>query len=279
MEKTKWNGREASGWTSRRTRGSGNAGFRQTTHPHGARRAILRRFRGKRYGEPDRFVIGGTPSVFCNFIFCAGLTTLADCGPTAPCLSPQCRREFSETFPFADPEGTQTGAGPIFLSYVPGMFVAPWAGRLSDRWGRRRPLIVAILVTAAGALVTLRRAGAEPNRALPRQIEDIEKPACSDLFDRRGHRRVVIGRDALIGGQHQPLGRRGCRQGGADHEAEIARTVRSRGRRRTMRVGMRKFRLRPASGREPLRRRQRGRRGRPGWGTAGARRFRTDNPL
>ncbi len=43
----------------------------------------------------------------------------------------------------------------IFLSYVSGIFVSPWAGQLADRWGRRWPLAGALALMALGSLVTL----------------------------------------------------------------------------------------------------------------------------
>lgn len=43
----------------------------------------------------------------------------------------------------------------VFLSYVSGMFVSPWAGQLTDRIGRRLPLAISLLVMAAGVAVTL----------------------------------------------------------------------------------------------------------------------------
>lgn len=49
----------------------------------------------------------------------------------------------------------QTAISLLFLSYILGIVVSPWAGYLSDRFGRRGPLAVAILVMGAGALVTL----------------------------------------------------------------------------------------------------------------------------
>ena len=49
----------------------------------------------------------------------------------------------------------QTTISLIFLSYIFGIVVAPWAGHLSDRWGRRVPLAAAISVMAAGSVVTL----------------------------------------------------------------------------------------------------------------------------
>lgn len=49
----------------------------------------------------------------------------------------------------------QTAISLIFLSYISGIFVAPWAGHVADRRGRRQPLILAMLVMAIGALVTL----------------------------------------------------------------------------------------------------------------------------
>ncbi|MET3712281.1 YNFM family putative membrane transporter [Sphingomonas trueperi] len=49
----------------------------------------------------------------------------------------------------------QTAISLIFLSYVFGIVVAPWAGHLSDRWGRRGPLAASLLIMAAGAVMTL----------------------------------------------------------------------------------------------------------------------------
>lgn len=43
----------------------------------------------------------------------------------------------------------------VFLSYVSGMTVSPWAGQLADRIGRRTPLAASLLLMAAGVLVTL----------------------------------------------------------------------------------------------------------------------------
>ncbi|MFL0588458.1 MFS transporter, partial [Sphingomonas olei] len=43
----------------------------------------------------------------------------------------------------------------VFLSYISGMIVSPWAGQLADRVGRRAPLAASLLVMAAGVLVTL----------------------------------------------------------------------------------------------------------------------------
>jgi MFS transporter, YNFM family, putative membrane transport protein len=45
--------------------------------------------------------------------------------------------------------------GLVFLGYLAGTWASTGAGRLGDRWGRRRVLWVAVLVAVAGAWVTL----------------------------------------------------------------------------------------------------------------------------
>lgn len=49
----------------------------------------------------------------------------------------------------------QTAISLIFLTYIFGICVAPVAGYVSDRWGRKAPLAGSLAIMAAGALLTL----------------------------------------------------------------------------------------------------------------------------
>lgn len=49
----------------------------------------------------------------------------------------------------------QTAISLIFLSYITGIFVSPWAGHLADRFGRRKPLALALATMAVGAAITI----------------------------------------------------------------------------------------------------------------------------
>ncbi len=50
---------------------------------------------------------------------------------------------------------SQTAIGALFVVYLPGMTASTWAGRLADRYGRRKMLWIAVAVGLAGVLLTL----------------------------------------------------------------------------------------------------------------------------
>ena len=109
----------------------------------------------------------------------------------------------------------------------------------ADEDGDRRRAVQSIgLDVPSGALedgMTSRReadrvpeagAGRKAEARVLRESEQLEHPSPGDFLGRRRGRGERVQRGVLAPRGGEPVGRRRCRQGSADHEAEVARTRR-----------------------------------------------------